>query len=139
MGSWYSYKCNKCNLSFSTDGPWEFYRDEKGIIKSYGHPTPCTYEAEKRGIYGLQANVFCHDCQINIPDFILVEYKKPVKENEKAWMWAGMNEPKKKYKGHDPTCPKCGKTHLILSPPDRKLACPRCKKGKIVSVCTMIS
>lgn len=80
MGSSNNFICNKCDFSFSTSGPWEFYRDKKGNSKPYGHPVPISAEAEKAGITGLTADVFCLTCMENINNFILVEYKKPVKD-----------------------------------------------------------
>jgi len=53
MGAGYSHRCNKCGYSVSTSGPWEFYRDNKGERRHYGHPVPFSDEARKRGIHGL--------------------------------------------------------------------------------------
>jgi len=139
MSSWYTFKCNKCSFTFNTSGPDEFYRDKKGMMKPYGHPVPMSKEAEKRGIYGLTADVYCMDCKKNIRDFILVEYKKPVPDDEKVWMWAGLKEPKKKYKVNKPCCPECGKSHLIFEPSTRKILCPVCNKREISGKCTIMS
>jgi len=141
MGSFNDFKCNKCGFSFPTSGPWEFYRDKKGNIKPYGHPVPSSAEAKKAGIAGLNANVFCLTCMESINNFILVEYKKPVKDPiKKVLMWAGVEEPKEEYR-QKPVCPKCKKSNWLLEPVSGrdKIICPRCKKGKIRGECTIIT
>ena len=98
MGSCYAYSCDKCGHTYNTGGPWEFYRDKKGRIKQYGHPVPCSEEAEKAGVHGLTGNVLCLDCGAEIRDLVIEEYKTAVKDEFKVRMWAGRVEQKDKSK-----------------------------------------
>jgi ribosomal protein S27E len=139
MGAEFVHKCDKCGYSVSTSRPWEFYCDNKGMRKQYGHPVPFNKEAENAGIYGLTANVYCEKCDKVIRNIILVEFKKPARES--LSVWAGKCEPKDEYKGRRAVmCPKCGNSNLILEPvKDREVTCPRCKEGKLMGEMVLIS
>jgi hypothetical protein len=141
MGSWYTYSCDKCGRTYNTSGPWEFYRDKKGQIKQYGHPVPCSKEAEEAGVQGLTANVLCLDCGRESRGLVLCEYQSPVKDEYKFRMWGGMVKLKKGTEEKDPQCPGCGSPKILLSPsPDRrrKVKCPSCKKGHLKGICNMV-
>ncbi len=56
MGAEYVLECNNSRRSIRMSGPWEFYRDEHGKRKVYGHPRAISEEARRRGIYGLSAS-----------------------------------------------------------------------------------
>jgi rRNA maturation protein Nop10 len=130
MGAEYVLECDKCGRSIRISGPWEFYRDETGRRKPYGHPGPMSEEAKERGVYGLSATMYCPDCG-RVSSLILVEFVTPVKYPQPVWL--GHHEPKDEYKGEDPIkCPKCGSTNLLDEPPDTELPCPRCKQGRLI-------
>ena len=130
MGTEYTYECNYCNHSVLTYGLSEFYRNNDGIRKAFGHPGPWCEEAEKQGIYGFSAEVYCYICDEKF-DLIVVEFKEPTKEFLNAWLgqWEAKEETNELEKG----CPKCGGDTLILAPPEngQKILCPRCKKGEM--------
>ena len=138
MGAGYIFKCDHCDYSFFTTGPWEFYRDFKGNRHPYGHPSPFSEEAAKQGIAGLFCCVYCPNCD-GTKELIIVEYKKPSKNS--LMVWSGRCEPKEEYKEAGAVkCPTCGNTKLILGPEEIKsIDCPRCKKGKMIGQMTMIS
>jgi len=138
MGAHYNFKCTCCDYSFSTSGPWEFYRNAKGKRKPFGHPVPVSKEAAQRGIYGLSADLYCPQCD-RIFDVILVEFKRP--SSESLAVWLGKCEPKEEYQqANAVNCPACKSTDLILEPSDeRTLTCPRCRKGKITGIMDRIS
>ncbi len=136
MGASYLFKCSKCDYSFSTSGPWEFYRNKKGNRKPYGHPCPSSKEARIQGIYGLSGELYCIDCD-KIIDIILVEYKQP--SNESLFVWSGKLEPKDEYKREGAIkCPDCNGTGLVLQPIE-DLLCPRCKEGRLIGDIEWIS
>jgi len=124
MGAIYTLICDHCGHKITTSGPWEFYRDEKGKIKPYGHPIPASAEAAERGVYGLRADMYCPKCG-KIRSVILVEYKKPC--HDSLEMWSGRCEEDKK----EVKCPVCGSTNLILEPPEEGIRCPKCGKGTL--------
>jgi len=124
MGVGYIHKCDKCDYSVHTSGPWEFYRDDKGERKSYGHPVPISEEAAVRGIHGLSGDLYCSNCD-KVFDIVLVEFEKPVKDS--FLVWNG------KYNKKESTmkCPECNNTNLIFGC-EKEIICPRCKKGKLI-------
>jgi len=138
MGAAWVHKCDKCNYSVHTSGPWEFYRDNEGKRKFYGHPVVASEEAEQRGIYGLSCDLYCLNCDETF-DLIQVEFKKP--SFDSLSVWVGKCEPKDKYKVEDAVrCPKCDGIDLMLLPvKDREITCPRCKEGKLVGEMEWIS
>jgi len=141
MGSAYFHKCTNCGYSVRTSGLWEFYRDKEGNKKPYGHPGPVSKEAEKRGIYGFSANVYCPKCD-EVFDLIVVEFEKPIKGIEAGlFAWLGKWEPKEEFlKEGGLGCPKCSNHKLILGPrEDIRVMCPRCKEGKLIVERRLIS
>ena len=138
MGAGYVHKCDKCGYSISTSGPWEFYLDSTGKRKPYGHPTPISREAKKRGIYGLSGELYCVDCNMTF-DLILVEFKKP--SLDALSVWGGRCELKDEFNDEGAVkCPKCGGRNLILGPvEDGEITCPRCKEGELVGAIEWIS
>lgn len=138
MGAGYIHKCDKCDFSVHTSGPWEFYRDDKGRRKAYGHPDPISEEAESNGIYGLSGNLYCPDCNKTF-DLILVEFKKASMDG--LSVWSNKCEPKDEYKQDDAVkCPDCGNKNLILEYNENmEVICPKCKEGKLVGKMEWIS
>jgi len=138
MGVGYLLKCDVCQYSVETSGPWEFYRDYKGRRHEYGHPCPKSEEAEQRGIYGLFGELYCPKCD-KVVNVVLVEFTEPISDSYKVW--SGRCEPKDIYKKEDAVkCPKCKNTHLILSPDnDHPQSCPKCKRGSLIGSGVYIS
>jgi len=128
MGASYTHKCDKCEYSVNTSGPWEFYRDDEGTRKPYGHPGPGSEEAAKRGISGLSSKLYCPSCD-KVSDLIVVEFKNP--SFESLYVWAGKCEPLDKYKREGAVrCPHCDNQRLILeSDKHGDVPCPRCTEG----------
>ncbi len=133
MGSGYEYTCDNCGRHISTSGPWEFYRNDEGKIKSYGHPGPWSEEAKNHDIAGLMGSLYCIQCDRVFHNVVMVEFKTPSLDSLSVW-W-GRNEPQDIYKDKGSVkCPKCGNTSLILEIED-EIVCPRCKKGKLIGGC----
>ena len=129
MATFFSHTCENCGYSVHTSGPHEFYRDSDGNRKQYGHPVPLSEEAKQRGIYGSSGILYCAKCD-EVVDVITFEYEKPIKSDGVGWSGPGI--PKYEYKEEKPIkCPKCGGQDLIPSE-DEEVACPRCRKGKLI-------
>lgn len=90
-----------------------------------------SYEAKKRGIYGLFGTLYCPSCD-EMFDRILVEFKKP--SHDFLSVWLGKCEPLDEFKQKGAVrCPRCGGLNLVLGAmKDREIACPRCIEGKLV-------
>ena len=127
----YKYKCDNCGYSFYTSGPWEFYLDSEGRRKPYGRPKPISQEAKERGIYGLEADVYCLNCS-KVFNIILTEFKKPISHITE--MLTKKLKPKSKYtKPRKAKCPGCGESRLTIELDEEwGVLCPRCKTGKLV-------
>lgn len=138
MGAQYSLKCDRCGFHVTTSGPWEFYRDEKGRRKKYGHPTPASEEAAEAGIYGLYGNLYCRQCGRTY-QLILTEFKKP--SRNALDVWSGQCEPKGKYQEEGAVhCPECGREDLVLRPhPEERFPCPACEDGTLTGTMDWIS
>jgi hypothetical protein len=138
MGTGYIHKCDKCGYSVKTSGPWEFYRDNEGRRKHYGHPVAISDEARAKGIYGLSGILFCRDCN-KTSDLIIVEFKEA--SPDALSVWSGKCEPKDDYKKHEAIkCPECGCSNLILGTKENtKTICPKCKEGKLAGMMEWIS
>lgn len=138
MGGHYVHHCNQCECSFETTGPWEFYRTDDGSIHPYGHPGAMSHEAEERGIYGADADVYCPVCD-RVFSVILIEYKEPYRCLDGRW--SGSGEALEEYEAGDlPVCPSCGGKRLILDDKyEEQLKCPRCATGQLVGNMDWIS
>ena len=138
MGAGYRMKCNNCDFSIATSGPWEFFRDEKGKQHDFGHPSPVSEEAAQRGVYGLYGKLYCPTCN-KVVTVILVEFKEPCRDA--LSLWSGQCEPLEKYLEEDAVkCPKCKNKDLILEPDnDHAVSCPKCKKGFLLGEMEWIS
>ena len=131
MGTIYTLKCDHCGYEITTSGPWEFYRDENGKIKPYGHPIPASAEAMERGVYGLMADMYCPKCG-KIRRVVLVEFDEPCEDT--LMIWSGRCEEEKM----EVKCPVCGNTHLILEP-EEGIKCPKCGKGTLTIQSVLVS
>jgi len=138
VGSSYRHRCDGCGYEVSTSGAWEFYRDRRGRRRPYGHPVPRSETARRRGIYGLSVEVYCPGCD-KVSDAVLVEFVKPC--HESIMVWSGQCEPKEEFRREDAVrCPRCGSTDLLLEAVDEKeVACPRCRKGRLIGWMEWIS
>jgi hypothetical protein len=121
MGFGYTWKCKTCGNEITLSGPWEFYRDNEGKRKPYGHPTPNTEEARKAGVKGFSEALYCSKCR-EVRDAITQEFRKPV-INDNHWI-----------RSYDDDCirvePKCDKCGMGLKGNlEEKDICPKCNKG----------
>ncbi len=134
MGSFYSHKCDHCNYEVQTDGPWAFYRDRNGKRKLYGRLP--SQEAQECGRVGSSGSLYCSKCDL-VSEMILEEFKKPKKNMD---VGEGRLELKDEYKNNDAIkCPRCGNKQLLLGDNNKIVVeCPRCKKGKFISIMTII-
>ncbi len=116
MGSWYEYECNYCHYKVTTGGLLEFYRDESGIKKRYGHPLPFSEEAQKCGMKGFSVEAYCLNCK-KIFDVIKTEFKN-----------SSIHEGKPEILIHyrEFICPECNeKLYEFLD----NVKCPKCEDG----------
>jgi DNA-directed RNA polymerase subunit RPC12/RpoP len=124
MGMLCIYRCESCGWEFSTWGPREFFRDASGNRHAYGHPFPCSPEAERQGIHGLDAQLYCLVCG-KTSEVVLNEFAGPIRDPIRAWQTP--ESPEK------PRCPHCGQQRLVASlPDDERVPCPRCGRGRMV-------
>lgn len=132
MASCYLHKCDHCGYSVQTLGLNEFYRDARGRRRPHGHPTPISREAERSGIAGFSAELYCPRCD-RVYDLVVVEFERPAARSLDAWM--GWVKPKEQYSREDAVrCPDCGNAELLLGPPEGKPPmCPRCGRGRLIS------
>ena len=84
MADMNAWKCNACGYIVRTSGPWEFYRDDCGERKPYGHPVARSREARESGIKGLSTCGFCPTCD-EVRDVIVREFEKPERDTRRAW------------------------------------------------------
>ena len=107
----YTYTCNNCGHTVYTSGPHLFYRDNSGNLKPYGHPSPISEEARRRGIWGSYAILYCYRCDRT---YKLVLYERGVAAQLK--------------------CPECSNTDFNFGKEgDTGITCPQCKNGKLMS------
>lgn len=132
MATFYVHECDKCSYSVETSGLHEFYRDDEGSRKPYGHPIPMSQEAAKRGVCGLSAALYCPKCD-KVHDLVVVEFKEPPKDS--LSMWLGQTEPTDEFKKEGAVkCPDCGNPDLVLgTDEDREVLCPSCTDGKLIA------
>lgn len=138
MGQGFPLECNVCGLEREPSGPWEFYRDEQGEMKDYGHPSPSSQEALEAGIYGFYAEMYCIPCG-ELRQIVLEEYEEPVESS--LDLLTGDHQPQIKYSNEDdPACPQCQTRGLILRPePHADIPCPKCEDGQLQLVGSWIS
>lgn len=138
MGIGYRYMCDRCLYFVSTSGPWEFYRDNEGNRKPYGHPIPASEEAEERGIYGFAGRLYCPKCDKTC-DIVLVEFTRPSPDYGSAW--AGWYERRDESKQEERAiCPECRTTQMIWDTKEtEKVTCPRCGEGTLLGRATWIA
>jgi hypothetical protein len=123
MGMSCLYRCDKCGWEFWTWGPREFYRDASGNRLPYGHPLPASPEAERHGISGLDAQLFCLTCG-KTHQVVLDEFPRSVHDPLSAW-----RPPRTPVQ---PNCPDCGQPRLVAAlPDDQPIPCPRCGRGPL--------
>ena len=138
MGQGFPLECNVCGAKHEPSGPWEFYRDARGELQDYGHPTPKSKEAEAAGIHGFFAEMYCMACG-DLRNIILEEYEEPVASA--LDLLTGDSRPTIKYRDEDdPACPVCATRGLILRPePLADIPCPQCEDGQLQLVGSWIS
>ena len=143
MGTTFSFKCDKCDHSFYTSGPWEFYRDSDGNVKDFGHPGPTSKEAEDRGLWGFYDSMYCLDCG-QVSDIVIKEFKKPFvskQEYRRSLFCRSLPEilfpflfkPKwARRKMITKECPICGSKQVFCEPKEiRNKPCLKCGEGKL--------
>ena len=48
MAAFSKWKCERCGFTGETSGPHEFYRDDHGELRPYGHPHAVSIEAKEK-------------------------------------------------------------------------------------------
>ena len=142
MGRIIQIACDNCNFNTQTKGFDEFYRDQDGNVKSYGHPKAINEEASKAGIKGFMGDVVCIDCGKAVKDFVLMESKYPeYPEFSEKNSSTTNNETMKRFRVGN-ICPACnGKLILSLEElknskeasmeTQKQVKCPICREGNL--------
>jgi len=109
------WECLSCDFMVETSGPWEFYRDENGDRRPYGHPHALSKEAKMKGVKGFYVHGYCTQCD-TVKDALTREFNTPVHD---GW-WHKSDNEERCFK---PICDECG-TKLILDFVEKP--CPKC-------------
>ena len=125
MGMYCVYRCDTCGWEFDTWGPREFFRDAAGNRRPCGHPCPVSPEAERRGIHGFDAQMYCRTCGRTC-EAVLAEFERPLRDPVQAW-----GEHQGAHQA-EPRCPGCGNAGLLVALPDEAVVmCPQCRQGRM--------
>jgi predicted RNA-binding Zn-ribbon protein involved in translation (DUF1610 family) len=114
------WKCESCGWTINTSGPHEFYRDNAGIRKPYGHPSPISEEAKKQGVKGFYIKGYCPTCD-EAREAITVEFDDTVHRN---WWIESL---RKDVRHIEPICNVC---HTKIIKEFYSKPCPKC--GNII-------
>jgi hypothetical protein len=138
VGASYVHICDGCGYRVRTSGPWEFYRDDEGRVRDYGHPAPVSKEAIEAGIHGLMGRHYCPRCD-KVSRVIVVEFVEPYRGRGSVWLEGAAVKPEYKREGAV-KCPRCGAIELILEPAEEGgPPCPRCRGGTLVGTMEWIA
>ena len=117
MAAFWDWKCSNCGFTVETSGSHEFYRDDNGELRPYGHPpSGASIEAEEKGVKGFYVCGYCTKCD-TIKTAITREFNIPV-HNWHCHIPANIE-----VKSFTPICGECG-TELIRYFVDKP--CPKC-------------
>jgi Zn finger protein HypA/HybF involved in hydrogenase expression len=119
MGFSTGWRCEECGFELCISGLWEFYRDEMGLRRAYGHPIASSSEAVESGIKGFTTDAYCPECR-DIRSVVVSEFEKPKSRALEAWKYIKGYE----YKA---LCDRCG-TPLKYRIEESNV-CPNCNKG----------
>jgi Zn finger protein HypA/HybF involved in hydrogenase expression len=129
MAGHQQWKCNNCNYQISTSGDHEFYRDNNGHRKWYGHPGPASKEAKEAGVKGFSVRWYCPKCR-QVEDAIVREFHEARKHD----FWV---VPRDALVQYEPLCLKCN-TELQEDLGEDTI-CPKCNEGKFERGAFLIS
>jgi hypothetical protein len=126
MAAGWDWKCTHRGYRVTTSGPHEFYRDDEGNRKPYGHPVPMSHEAARCGIKGFSTLAYCPTCD-TLRDEVIMEFDGPAGVLDAFRRVRDVTVAYKDIGGlHECICPECkGKLLDMLT----DVECPRCKKG----------
>ena len=117
------YKCNNCGYAVTLSGLFEYYIDESGLRKRYGH-LGRSAEAKQTGVMGFSVEWYCCKCQ-KVREAVVVEYCSPRNGPlDSCLAYTNLNVEHKYFLA---VCDKCGS---VLVEDMDNLPCPKCKVGK---------
>jgi hypothetical protein len=116
MGGLYYWECTYCTNEIKLHVGFEFYRDAKGQLRPYGHPTPISADAKYFGIKGYYSELYCPKCR-KIKNVIVLEYEEP----------NGWDKRIIDIEDEDKHCIVCGS--ILLEKPEDLNECPNCNTG----------
>src|SRR4030067_1921620 len=123
------WACSNCGFDILTSSPQEFYRDDEGNMKPYGHPTPWSEEAAQHGVKGFYADWYCPTCG-KIKQTIYHEFESPM--FQRGW-WHRLIEDEYnvlKLKPGEHRKLYCECRAQLESDLGNEM-CPKCKKGTL--------
>jgi Zn finger protein HypA/HybF involved in hydrogenase expression len=119
MGFSTDWRCEQCGYTLCISGLWEFYRDDMGLRRFYGHPGASSPEAAESGVKGFTTDDYCPKCR-EIRTVVVLEFVNPKNRALDAWLSVKQNQ-------YQTLCDRCG-TPLKNSLEESDV-CPKCNKG----------
>jgi Zn finger protein HypA/HybF involved in hydrogenase expression len=116
MAGFSKWECESCDFKVETSGFHEFYRDDHGELRSYGHPTATSKEVKEKGVKGFFVRGYCTKCNA-VKVAITQEFNSPI------YNWHLHISSDNEVKSFKPICSECG-TELILDFFEKP--CPKC-------------
>ena len=123
MPTGFIYKCTNCGYAVTLSGIWEFYIDEFGLRKRYGHLAR-SVEVQKAGVMGFSVEWYCPTCR-SVRDVSVLEFSDSQKGPLPALM-AYYERPETEHEEFEPICDKCSGE---LTDEIEGELCPRCNVG----------
>ena len=122
MPTGFIYKCNNCSYAVTLSGIWEFYIDEFGLRKKYGH-LGRSAEAKNAGVKGFSVLWYCLTCR-SVRDVSVLEFHKSQNGPVSALM--AYYDTETEHEEFEPNCDKCGGN---LPDEIEGELCPKCNIG----------
>jgi predicted RNA-binding Zn-ribbon protein involved in translation (DUF1610 family) len=123
MPTGFIYKCNNCGEAVTLSGLFEYYIDESGRRKRYGHLNQSD-KAKQNGVMGFSVEWYCCKCQ-KVREVVVVEYSSP--RNDPLDSCLAYSDPAVEHKYFLAVCNKC---NSVLVENLNGLPCPKCGIGK---------
>jgi len=117
------YKCNNCGEAVTLSGLFEYYIDESGLRKRYGHLNRSD-KAKQTGVMGFSVEWYCRQCQ-KVREAVVVEFSSP--RNGPLDSCLAYSDPAVEHKYFLAVCNKC---NSVLVENLNGLPCPKCGIGK---------